>query len=167
MTRRVAHAIAIALAFAASAAGPASTDVAGMYELVVPCGTVSPCPPAERRVWTLMLLHAPSREEPIPYRDGCARRNGYSFDGCFWRNSDHDSTLRAVGWSQKSSRIEVGLECGDEYGQQLSVKAGATSGTWKADFCCTQNAKGKDLMAHLKETVKFKRVGAADPKRCP
>ena len=55
---------------------------------------------------------------------------------------------------------------GNDYGQDLLFRTGATTATWKARFCCVRQRNGKEMLAHVDATVTLKRVGAADPQRC-
>jgi hypothetical protein len=150
---------------AAGAAGPAARKVSGTYAVVHLCEPGQRCLPPEQRNWTLILLDEAATDEPAPGIAVCSRRNGLASRGCFWRDDSRDATLREVAWSNEKG-VRVGLECGPDYGQRLLFRAGARSGTWRAEYCCAQNKAGKSMMTHLDATVAVKRAGGPDPERC-
>jgi hypothetical protein len=154
------------MALLAGAAGPAARKVSGTYQVRHICDPGQRCPPPEKRYWTLVLLDEPATDEPAPGIAVCSRREGFAWRGCFWRDAARDATLREIVWSNEKGRLRVGLECGDDYGQRLTFRAGASSGTWRAEYCCTLEKSGKSMMSHIDATVAVKRAGAADPERC-
>ncbi|TMA22671.1 MAG: hypothetical protein E6J85_04085 [Deltaproteobacteria bacterium] len=166
MNRRAALAAAIPIAFSARAAGPGTSKASGTYEVVHLCDRGQPCPPAEQRHFTLVLLDEPAPDQAAPGIAVCSRHDEFAWRGCFWKDAEREGTLREVAWSKKGSRIRVGLECGPDYGQDLLFRTGATTATWKARFCCVRQRNGKEMLAHVDATVTLKRVGAADPQRC-
>jgi hypothetical protein len=163
---RAALACAIPMTLTAGAAGPAARKVSGTYEVVHVCDPGQKCLPPEKRHWTLVLLDEAATDEPAPGIAVCSRRGGFASRGCFFQDAARDTTLREVVWSAEKGRVRVGLECGEDYGQRLLFRAGAASGTWRAEYCCRQDKAGKSMMTHIDATVAVKRAGAADPERC-
>jgi len=166
MDWRTALAVTIPIALAGSAARAAATKVSGTYEVVHICKKGEQCPPEPRRHFTLILLDEPSPAEPAPGIAVCSRHNEYTSRGCFWKDADPDGTWREIAWSKKGSGIRVGLECGPDYGQELTFAAGAKMATWIARYCCVRQRNGREMMTHVDAKVTLKRVGAADPQRC-
>jgi hypothetical protein len=163
--RRAALACAIPIVLAAGAAGPAARKGSGTYAVVHLCDPGQRCLPPEQRHWTLILLDEAAPDEPAAGIAVCSHRNGFAWRGCFWKDAARDATLREVAWSNEKG-VRVGLECGPDYAQRLLFRAGAASGTWKVEYCCTQDKTGKSMMSHIDATVAVKRAGAGDPERC-
>lgn len=166
MNRKAALAAAIPLAFAARAASPAASKASGTYQVVHTCQKGEQCPPEDQRHFTLILLDEKAPAQSAGGIAVCSGHEEFTWRGCFWKDADHDGTWREIAWRSKGSQVQVGLECGPDYGQDLLFAAGAKKATWKARFCCVREPGGKEMMTHVDAKVTIKRVGAADPQRC-